>query len=113
MTGIMPNTRLAFFCCSVALILFAGTLHWTGWADAYKGYAMLISYGLAFLGCLGAWAGFPDGFRVSQKIGLILFVSLIVRLSMMGIPESDDVYRYLWEGKLVTASESPYTFPAN
>lgn len=113
MAGIMPNTRLAFFCCSVALILFAGTLHWTGWADAYKGYAMLISYGLAFLGCLGAWAGFPDGLRVSQKIGLILFVSLIVRLSMMGIPESDDVYRYLWEGKLVAAGESPYAFPAN
>ncbi len=109
----MYSSRIIFFCCSVALILFAGALHWTVWADACKAYAMLISYGLIFLGCLGAWAGFPDGLRISQKVGLILFISLIARLSMMGIPESDDVYRYLWEGKLVAAGESPYAYPAN
>ena len=105
--------RLTFFYCSVALILLAGALHWTVWADTHKAHAMLISYGMVFLGCIGAWAGFPDGLRVSQKIGLILFISLVVRLSMMGIPESDDVYRYLWEGKLVAAGESPYAYPAN
>lgn len=112
--GAMYNIRITFFCCSVALILFAGALHWwTFWTDACKAYAMLISYGVVFLGCIGAWAGFPDGLRVSQKIGLILFISLIARLSMMSIPESDDVYRYLWEGKLVAAGESPYAYPAN
>jgi len=31
---------------------------------------------------------------------------------MLGMPVSDDVNRYLWEGKLVAAGESPYRFPA-
>lgn len=32
---------------------------------------------------------------------------------MMGVPVSDDVYRYLWEGKLIAAGESPYRYPAD
>ena len=32
---------------------------------------------------------------------------------MMGVPVSDDVYRYLWEGKLVAAGESPYQYTAD
>lgn len=31
----------------------------------------------------------------------------------MGMPASDDVYRYLWEGKIIAAGETPYQFPAD
>ncbi|MDR4518339.1 MAG: glycosyltransferase [Nitrosomonas sp.] len=95
------------------MILFAGALHWTPWAASYKASVMLVSYGVLFFGFIGAWLSFPDGLSTTQKIGLILFVSLFARIMMMGVPVSDDIYRYLWEGKIIAAGESPYQFPAD
>lgn len=109
----MCNARLAFFLCSLAMVFFAGTLHWTPWATNDKASVMLVSYGILFFGFIGTWLGFPDGLNTPQKIGLILIVSLLARIVMSGVPVSDDVYRYLWEGKIIAAGESPYLFPAD
>ena len=73
----------------------------------------MASYSVIFIGFIGAWLSFPDELSASQKIGLILLVSLLARIVMMGVPVSDDVYRYLWEGKVVAAGESPYQYPAD
>lgn len=72
----------------------------------------MASYGVIFFGFIGAWLSFPDRLSTRQKIGLILFISLLARVFMMGVPVSDDVFRYLWEGKIITAGESPYQYPA-
>ena len=108
----MHNARLILFLCSLVLILFAGALHWTSWAVNDKASVMLVSYGVLFFGFIGSWLSFPDGLSTAQKIGLILFISLFARMMMTGVSVSDDIYRYLWEGKIIAAGESPYQFPA-
>ena len=109
----MHSVRPIFFGLSIGLMLLAGGLHLTAWAEITKAPFMLVSYGLLFCGCLGAWSCFPDGLRMVWKIVLIVGVSLLVRIGMTGVPVSDDVYRYLWEGKIVAAGESPYRYPAD
>ncbi|SER58387.1 transferase 2, rSAM/selenodomain-associated [Nitrosomonas sp. Nm51] len=109
----MRNIRLVCFACSLALFFSAAALHWTHWTVIDKASMMLLSYGIMFSGFAGAWLCFPDGLSVSRKIALIVLISLLARILMMAVPVSDDVYRYLWEGKITAAGESPYRFPAD
>ncbi len=109
----MRNARLSFFLCSLVLFIVVGVIYWTPWAEEHKAPWMLASYGVIFIGFIGAWLSFPDGLSTRYKIGLILLISLLARIFMLGMPVSDDVYRYLWEGKIIAAGESPYQFPAN
>lgn len=44
---------------------------------------------------------------------IILGLALVARLLLLPYPASDDVNRYLWEGGLVLAGESPYAGPAD
>ncbi len=109
----MRNARRSLFFYSLALIFIAGASHWTPWAIAYKGWFMVISYGVISLGFVGAWLSFPEGLSPRYKVGLILLIALLARIFMLGVPVSDDVYRYLWEGKIIIAGESPYQYPAD
>ncbi len=109
----MRNARQLFFLGSLALVFLAGAIHWTPWAIAYKAACMILSYGVMFVGFIGAWLSFPGGLTSRHKVGLILVISLLARIMMLGVPVSDDVYRYLWEGKIVAAGESPYQYPAD
>lgn len=109
----MLNSRRLFFIFSLALIFFAGAIHWTKWAIDFKAVVMMASYAVLFFGFIGAWLSFPTGLGAGQKLGLILLISLLARILIMGMPVSDDVYRYLWEGKIIAAGESPYQYPAD
>ena len=109
----MLNARLLLFLSSLIFVFLAGALHWTPWAIEYKAVCMMASYGVMLFGLIGAWLSFPDGLTSCQKIWLILSVSLLARIFMLGVPVSDDVNRYLWEGKIVAAGESPYRYPAD
>ncbi|MFC1890641.1 hypothetical protein ACFL4G_12885, partial [Thermodesulfobacteriota bacterium] len=44
---------------------------------------------------------------------LILFLSLLFRVTLVLAPPSlsDDIYRYLWEGRLVLDGVNPFTHP--
>ncbi|MBC8126492.1 MAG: glycosyltransferase [Gloeobacteraceae cyanobacterium ES-bin-144] len=44
---------------------------------------------------------------------LILGAAVLLRLLLWPAPVSDDVQRYLWEGKLVHSGENPYSAPAS
>jgi glycosyl transferase family 2 len=109
----MRNARLSFFLGSLTLIFLAGAMHWTPWAVEYKATLMMASHGIIFIGFIGAWLSFPDGLSIRHKIGLILLITLLARIFMLGVPVSDDVYRYLWEGKIIAAGESPYQYSAD
>ncbi len=109
----MLSPRSLFFSCALVLVFLAGAIHWTPWAIEYKAVCMMASYGALFFGLIGTWLSFPDGLSTSQKIGLIILISLLARIFMVGVPVSDDVYRYLWEGKLIAVGESPYQYPAD
>jgi len=41
----------------------------------------------------------------------IIFFSLMFRLTLLPVAPSDDIYRYLWEGKLQLNGISPYSHP--
>ena len=50
--------------------------------------------------------------NTNYAILTILLVSLVVRLAVLPTAASDDVNRYLWEGKLYAQGVSPYSEPA-
>ena len=109
----MFNSRQLFFIFSLTLVFLASAIHWTQWTINFKAIVMMTSYVVLFFGFIGAWLSFPTGLSTRQKIILILLASLLARILIMGMPVSDDVYRYLWEGKIISAGESPYQYPAN
>jgi len=74
---------------------------------------MQVGYALAALGWLlvvwqvGRARGAPA--RASgPRLPAILGVALLVRLLMLATPISDDVYRYVWEGRVRLAGYNPY-----
>jgi len=54
-----------------------------------------------------------SGFRsfVTGDLFWILIFSLLFRLTLISVLPSDDIYRYLWEGKLMGLLISPYRYP--
>lgn len=54
----------------------------------------------------------PDLNR-KHSIMVIGMAAVILRLFLLPAPVSDDVNRYLWEGKLVLAGENPFEAPAD
>ena len=66
----------------------------------------------------GTWAAallvfllFPRRLTHIQACGWIVGTALLTRLVLLPHPPSDDVNRYLWEGRLVREGVSPYHFP--
>ncbi|MFD2255940.1 glycosyltransferase [Luteolibacter algae] len=48
-----------------------------------------------------------------SSIGLLVFGAILLRILLLPSPVSDDVNRYLWEGKLVSSGENPYLSTAD
>jgi hypothetical protein len=84
--------------------------------------ALLLGYTAALRGAYGTWRfpflGFPEQENDSSRTrplvviwaGAILFRALLVS----GAPVlSDDVYRYLWDGKVLLHGINPYRYPPN
>ena len=55
---------------------------------------------------------FPN-IRGRKAVALILFISALTRVAIFQTAPSDDVNRYLWEGKLYSQNISPYTYTAD
>jgi len=53
---------------------------------------------------------FPGDLSVGKKSVLILGISILVRCALIPFEPSDDINRYLWEGKLVSEGVNPYFF---
>jgi len=47
------------------------------------------------------------------QLALLLALGVVLQWFVWSIPTSDDVNRYLWEGRLVTVGVNPYEVPAN
>ena len=88
---------------TIASVIFLGITLGAGLTETLeKDATSLIYYYLAMAGSgIGVWAFFPDGLSQKRAVMLILGISVIARLLMAGFPTSDDVNRYLWEGKLL------------
>lgn len=74
----------------------------------------------AYILCLAAmWLGhialtvvWPGNWSKKNSALALLFLALLARLLFLSQPPSDDVNRYLWEGKILASGLSPYTYAA-
>ncbi len=84
----------------------APTIDAAGWSRTF------FFFGLGAFGFLSVFL-FPD-FKGSATAALAIWIpAVVLRVVLLPAAESDDVYRYLWEGKLVAAGSSPYLAPAD
>jgi hypothetical protein len=69
------------------------------------------------LGCLGIafaiyWFGCVEN-RFALSAGRILALGLLLRLLILPMPPSDDMYRFLWEGKILGYGFNPFLLAPN
>jgi len=70
----------------------------------------IILFSFTWLLCLILLLLFPRGLTDSQSRLLILSLALISRLALLPHEPSDDINRYLWEGRLVSKGINPYLY---
>ncbi len=107
-----PTARwLAWSFCRLALALLVGC-----WAclPALHSYPLVrvAAFGASGLLMLGLVFLFPLT-SSSSAYRLILTTAVLLRLILWPAPVSDDVNRYLWEGRLVRDGGNPYSAPAS
>ena len=73
---------------------------------------VLLSSALFSLGLLACWR-WPESWSVRRQWLLLLALAVAARAFVWPLPVSDDVNRYLWEGRLVRLGLSPYAAPAD
>ncbi len=80
------------------------------WGELPAGRMILLFLALWASG-LATLLFFPRGLSRRQGAILVLSVSLFCRLLLLPHPPSDDLNRYLWEGRILAAGLSPYSHP--
>lgn len=68
----------------------------------------ILLFGMTWVGCIGALFMYPRRVYVRQGRYLIFTLALIARLVLLPHVHSDDMNRYLWEGKILQAGINPY-----
>lgn len=77
------------------------------WLWLSFGGRIALSCGLFALGGL-AWWKWPENWSLRRQWMLLVALAFAARAFVWALPASDDVNRYLWEGKLIRAGISPY-----
>ncbi len=108
----LPYRAVAF------LGVLAGLLACCAWAGLALGARENPLGLIAFLGggtvlMTLVWALWPDGWSEREACWILCVLALIARGLLWPHPPSDDVNRYLWEGRLVLEGLSPYAAPAD
>lgn len=73
---------------------------------------VMTTHGALFAACLLVWLVALQAGR-GRSGPIIIAAAIAARLALLPFPASDDVSRYLWEGRLVLEGESPYAAPAS
>lgn len=76
------------------------------------GGRIALSCALFSLGAI-AWWKWPEKWSLRRQWFLLLALAIAVRAFVWPLPVSDDVNRYLWEGRVVRLGLSPYAAPAD
>ena len=75
--------------------------------DSAGGFRATLTIGMGILG-LASVLLFPKATTTRVSLLAILIPAIIVRILVAQASPSDDIHRYLWEGKLLAAGEDPY-----
>jgi len=85
---------------------------WTETLWTTFGGRCVLSTALFVTGLL-AWWRWPRTWTPRAQWALLLGLAITARALVWPLPVSDDVNRYIWEGRLVRLGLSPYTAPAD
>jgi len=72
---------------------------------------MFLAYAFCVYGVIGSESSKNLTKEKTYHLRYIILFSLIFRLLLVSVLPSDDIYRYLWEGKILGAGISPYRYP--
>lgn len=118
-----PRGTAALFGVSVALLLMlcwwggqfgpigGKPLFLPGWSGHIPSGIFILLFGATWVLCLVVFLLFPRHLSPAQASFLIIGIALLTRLVLIPHPPSDDVNRYLWEGRLIREGISPYHVP--
>ena len=70
----------------------------------------IVLFCLSWITCIGLMITWPKRLPSNMNLWLLLVLALTVRLLLLPHEPSDDINRYLWEGRLVNAGISPYAY---
>jgi len=73
----------------------------------------ILLFGATWVLCLMVFLLFPRRLSTAHASLWIVGIALLTRLVLIPHPPSDDVNRYLWEGRLIREGVSPYHFSPN
>ena len=91
-----------------AVLLTAGVVYLGFFVDRMHSPALLIAFTVAFAGYAACVRGATDGWlRYGIGLGIMLRVVLLFAFPRL----SDDVYRFVWDGNLIVAGQSPFAHP--
>lgn len=107
----MSARRLAFYLAAGALLALCGVMARLDWGHDQPvhrivGFALLLPAGIAVT---LLW---PRDLSRRAQVWALLLLALAARLALIPHPADSDIDRYLWEGRLVRAGESPYAHVA-
>ncbi|MDY6971360.1 MAG: glycosyltransferase [Thermodesulfobacteriota bacterium] len=73
----------------------------------------ILLFSLTWLGCLILLLLHPRRLSAASSCTVILALAVIFRLALFSHEPSDDINRYLWEGRLINEGISPYHYAPN
>ena len=108
----MPAPRTAIW-SGFFLLAFVCAVVWGGIPTLQS--QPLLRVGLfAVMGlCLPGLVFFFPDISGGRAVALMLGAAILLRVALLPASHSDDVHRYLWEGKLALAGENPYAATAD
>lgn len=74
-------------------------------------HLLIAAHAGLFLLCLMVWVATLQA-SIRHPGAMLIGLAVLARLALLPFPASDDVNRYIWEGRLVLAGESPYAVAA-
>lgn len=104
------ESRHVLWWCSVVVVLTGSLCYALGY-ERFDEWTPLrpLSFFAMGIGMLGMVFLAPAWRSRSREILLLFGLALVVRIALLPTPASDDIHRYLWEGKLVEQGVSPYS----
>lgn len=90
--------------CALGLCLAMGLLG----SPTEHGWAFMALWAIIWCAAMVLVLAMPKGLGRRSAFWLVLGGGILARLCLLPAPESDDVYRYLWEGRVLNAGFSPY-----
>lgn len=87
------------------------SMRWFGGAAILPAGRFIALFAGSWVAGLATLLLFPRGLSERHAAALVLALAVSCRLALLAHPPSDDVNRYLWEGRAVRAGLSPYRHP--